>query len=91
MFESNLGLLNGKIGFGRDFGGISAFQSSQANDSGLMFLQNLLKDETKDRYTDDFVVEIEGGNFTAIRLAQEYGLDYIEEVFPKHFHFKVRP
>ena len=56
-----------------------------------MFLQNLLKDETKDRYTDDFVVEIEGGNFTAIRLAQEYGLDYIEEVFPKHFHFKVRP
>ena len=56
-----------------------------------MFLQNLLKDETKDRYTDDFVVEIEGGNFTAIRLAQEYGLDYIEEVFPNHFHFKVRP
>ena len=56
-----------------------------------MFLQNLLKDETKDRYTDDFVVEIEGGNFTAIRLAHEYGLDYIEEVFPNHFHFKVRP
>ena len=53
-------------------------------------MHNLLKEETEDRYTDDFVVEIEGGNFTAVRIAEECGLDYVEEVFPNHFHFKVR-
>ena len=49
-----------------------------------------MKEETEDRYTDDFVVKIEGGNFTAVRIAEECGLDYVEEVFPNHFHFKVR-
>ena len=53
-------------------------------------MQNLSKEETEYRYTDDFVVEIEGGNFTAVRIAEECGLDYVEEVFPNHFHFKVR-
>ena len=54
------------------------------------YVHNLSKEETEDRYTDDFVVEIEGGNFTAVRIAEECGLDYVEEVFPNHFHFKVR-
>ena len=49
---------------------------------------NLLQEEG--RYTDDFVLEIEGGNFTAARIAEECGLDYVEEIFPNHFHFKVR-
>ena len=61
-----------------------------ADNLGVENVQNLLKEKTGDRYTDDFVVEIEGGNFTAVRIAEECGLDYVEEVFPNHFHFKVR-
>ena len=63
---------------------------SEGHEYWVKYVHNLLKEETEDRYTDDFVVEIEGGNFTAVRIAEECGLDYVEEVFPNHFHFKVR-